>query len=154
MTAGRIRVAVATLVATPLLLLVSACADQEPSDAGSADPAPASDGPTPGDDDGGGSLVAIDSITVERGGGITGDTVTYQLKPGDPGFDKVMVMAAQLPRDQQGEIGETPCCDIYRYALTVHYASGDVGRFSTYDGDGGPVLDVAMAVLSADASNP
>jgi len=158
-------VALAALVA--VLLVLSGCADEPadepagaPSGAGTAsdtgsngdparDPAPdPSTDPTTDSPSGTGSMVAVGGVVVERGGGLSGSADTFRVGLNDEGAPEVLTLAAMLPVADDGEVSETPCCDISTYAVTVHYASGEKARFHTYDGDDGPVHELAMAVLA------
>ncbi len=132
------------------LLMVTGCAGQADS-GGDADDG-ATDESTSAPDQEGGSMLAVDAVVVQRGGGISGAVDTFRVRLNDPDAGDVLAMAATLPKEGvPGKASEAPCCDIYSYAVTVQYASGDTARFHTYDGDAGPVHDLAMAVLEASA---
>ena len=142
------------------VLLVSGCADQPADDASGGGDAGdtatdiATDGSTTKPPGGDGSMVAVGGVLVERGGGIAGGTETFQLPVDDPGAPDVLARAATLPTADEGEVSETPCCDIFTYTVTVQYAGGQTAQFHTYDGDEGPVFRLAMDVLALSAPTP
>ena len=95
---------------------------------------------------------AVTAVTVRQSGGLAGvdesDTVTDDVAGAGP----ILAKAAALPKPSGKDLVKAPCCDFITYQVSVRYTDGTTASYVTWDGGPRRVLDVAMAVLSAAAS--
>ncbi len=143
---GRRATALLAAVLATLLLVLSGCG-QARSDA-TADPRPDATSPTDGGaGEPGGSATAITAVTVRETGGLMGVDDSTTVAEGADRAGAVFATAAMLPEPARRGPPEAPCCDLVTYRVTVHYVNGDTNTYVTWDGDAGPVLLLAKAVL-------
>jgi len=127
---------------TCAVLVLTGCGQESP-DASSAESPPTS----PSDPGGSsGSAAAVTALTVRQVGGLTGLDETSTVTADVAASGELFAMAAMLPPPARGGLEQAPCCDRVTYLVRVDHGDG-VTRYTTWDGAGGPVHELAMAVL-------
>lgn len=141
---GRRHPPLPTACLATLALALSACAgvsaDGASDRAATAGGAAGSDLTSPGQ---------VTSVIVRRTGGLAGIDDTTTVGDDDASAGPVLAMAAMLPAPAASGAAVAPCCDRISYRVRVRYGTDKTVTYVTWDGDAGPVLRLATAVLDA-----
>jgi len=91
------------------------------------------------------------SVTVVQYGGLAGVETTMRIDAGTPGSERVLRLAASVDDPPDPEQAQIPCCDLFRYEVTIQLPDGTQTRTGTFDGDDSDAFALVQAVQDLEA---